>query len=289
MSEDGNASRTIKRTAAVLKAVGMIRRAPEGGARLTDIAESVGLTKSTTHRILNALVQVGLVDQDGDRGAFHLSVGVYALGAAAAHRFQLSDIAHPTLLRLAKQTGDTVYLLIRSGYESFCVERQEGEFPIKTLTLDVGPAGPLGLGAGNIAMLSALPDEEVAIAIEDSLASLSGYPDVSEQVLFDLVKAARKQGYSHVEDIFIPGMAGVGVPIMGLDGLPVAAISVAAITRRVQGDRKTNIAAWLLSEASKLEAQLTEVTGGLTEGGLRRLASTNRKSFGRQNISVSNK
>lgn len=276
MSQDGNASRTIERAAAVLKAVGMLRRGPAGGARLTDVAEAVGLTKSTTHRILNSLVQVGFVDQDGDRGTFHLALGIYALGAAAAHRFHLSDFAHPAMLRLAERTGDTVYLLVRTGLESVCVERQEGAFPIKTLTLDVGPAGPLGLGAGNIAMLAFLPEEDVGEAIEASASSLAHYPDVDATVLLDLVQTTRQQGYSYIEELFIPGMTGIGVPILGLDGRPVAALSVAAITNRMQGDRRANTAAWLIAEARDLEARLGEITGGLTEGGLRRLAAKRR-------------
>lgn len=267
---------TIERAAAVLKAVGMLRRGSEGGARLTDVAEATGLTKSTTHRILNALMKVGFVDQGGQRGAYQLALGVYALGAAAAHRFQLSDFAHPAMQRLAERTGDTVYLLVRTGLESVCVERQEGSFPIKTLTLDVGPAGPLGLGAGNIAMLAFLSDEEIKRAIEVSQSSLAHYPAVNAKLLYELVTATRRQGYACVEELFIPGMTGIGVPILGVDDKPVAALSVAAITSRLQGERRSNAASWLIAEAHELEARLGEITGGLTESGLRRLTATRR-------------
>jgi DNA-binding IclR family transcriptional regulator len=59
-------------------------------------------------------------------------------GAIAANRFGLRDVAHFSLARLTERTADTIYMSIRRDYESICIERFEGDYPIKTRTLDVG-------------------------------------------------------------------------------------------------------------------------------------------------------
>jgi DNA-binding IclR family transcriptional regulator len=65
------------------------------------------------------------------------------------------------MMRIAEATGDTVFLTQRSGLDSVCVDRQEGTFPIKTFTLEIGMRRPLGVGTGSLAILSGLSEEEV--------------------------------------------------------------------------------------------------------------------------------
>src|SRR5262249_36878415 len=131
------------------------------GLRLTDVVNATSLGKATVHRVLSGLVAHGLVDQDKATGRFFLSLKLIGWAMAAGDRFGLARLAAPALAPLPKRTEDTIYLSLRSGDEAICIERREGPFPIKTLTLRVGDRRPLGVGAGSLAMLAFLPDEEV--------------------------------------------------------------------------------------------------------------------------------
>ena len=82
-------------------------------------------------------------------------------GLTATPRFNLREICHPALARIADATGDTVFLTQRSGLDAVCLDRREGTFPIKTFTLEVGMRRPLGVGTGSLAILSALPEEDI--------------------------------------------------------------------------------------------------------------------------------
>ena len=66
-------------------------------------------------------------------------------------------------------------------------------------------------------------------------------------------------------------MYAVGVAIIGRDGSPVASLSVAAITSRMQDERRANIVTWLIAEAKALEAQIDSTTGGMSDKNIRRL------------------
>src|SRR5687768_5460412 len=107
-----DAIRSTERAPVVVRVVTL---AEPGGARLTDISSATGLQKTTTHRVLGTLVQLGWLEQDASTGTFHVGSELVALGGAAANRHGLLDAADPHLMRLAELTADTVYLSVRIG------------------------------------------------------------------------------------------------------------------------------------------------------------------------------
>ena len=241
------------------------------GRRLVDVAIETGLQKSTAHRILGTLIATGLVEQDPDSGLFHLGVRLFALGVAAANRYGLVELAGETMRRLAERTADTIYLSVRSGTEAVCVDRASGSYPIKTLTLHPGDRRPLGVGAGSLAMLTWLPDDEVRRIIDANTGALAAHVNFDPATLLQLVATSRRDGYAFNDRMVIPGMCAIGVPILGRGDRPVAALSVAAIETRMDTGRRTDIAGWLSDEAKLLTDRLAEATGGLTEASVRRL------------------
>ena len=82
------------------------------------------------------------------------------MGLAAARQFDIRGICRPVLQRLALRAGDTAYLIVRSSDEAVCIDLQEGPSPIRVVTLQVGSRRPLGVGAGGLAILAALPTAE---------------------------------------------------------------------------------------------------------------------------------
>lgn len=240
------------------------------GAKLADVAEATGLSRSTAHRFLGALVQVGLLEQDESSATYFLGMELAHFGAIATNRFGLRDVAYASLARLTERTADTIYMSIRRDYESICIERFEGDYPIKTLTLDVGDRRPLGVGAGSLALLAFQSDDFVsrAVAVNAEMIKARGF---TASDLFELVEETRRQGYAFNPGRVAPGMTALGVPIKGVNGEAVAAIGVGAITSRMPPERCATIAGWMLEEAREIEAKLTHLAGPLTQQAIKRL------------------
>ena len=238
--------KSIERAVCLLRAIAERNRE---GARLTQVARAAGLSKSTAHRILAALIDARLVEQNESTGLFYLGFEAVVIGAAGANRHHLIDMARPSMLRLAERSADTVYLTARIGFEAVCVAREEGSFPIKTLSVDVGTRRPLGVGGGNLAMLARLPDSDIerAIALHgDRIFEIWG---LDATTICSLVEATRRQQHAFVDGQFIPGMAAIGVAIEAADGLPFASLSIAAISNRMQGERRFDLVSLLQEEA----------------------------------------
>lgn len=250
--EDSAPVKSISRAAKVLRILAEIGGA--GGA-LGDIAKAAGFGKATAHRILSALNEEGFAYQDMATRRYHLGAGIGLLARRAAVN-EIGALAEPVLIRLAEQTEDTAYIQVREGLRSVCLGRQQGTFPIKTLSLDVGQSRPLGVGSGGLAILANLPPAEIDAVIEANARWLADYPAFSAGNLRGLVRQTRAQGYAFVEGLRIPGINAVAVPIFGAGGRPIASLSITAIAERIHGDRALWLAGLLREEARELSAAL---------------------------------
>lgn len=246
--EEASAVKTIDRAALVLRCLA------EGGAegsRLSDVAARSGLGKATVHRLLAALVQVGFVDRSEAGKLYRLGYALFALGTTA-RRFEVVELARPSLLRLAAETEDTVFLSLRDGDEALCADRSTGAYPIKTLTLNVGDRRPLGVGAGSLALLAFQDDAEVERVLAANAAARAAYPAFGPEELQRLIAQARRQGYAFNDGRIVGAMMALGVPVFGPDGRVAAALSIAAIRERMRAPRVRSLAALLQREAQAL-------------------------------------
>jgi DNA-binding IclR family transcriptional regulator len=241
------------------------------GARLADVSAATGLSRSTAHRLLTTLVGLGLVEQDRGSGCFFPGLVLLGLGAAAANRHNLAELAAPFTQRLAERTGDTVYLAVRSGAMAVCVDRIEGAFPIKILTWNVGDHRPMGVSASGLAILAALPDDEIARIVEANASRIEALTGHDRAAVLGLVEQTRRAGYALNAGYSAPGMAAVAVPIRGARGEPLASLCVAALASRLDAQRCATVVRWLTEEAEQLTLCLNEVTHGLSAPLIRRI------------------
>src|SRR5262245_31227085 len=221
--------------------------------RLTDIASAAGLDKATTLRLLDVLARARFVTRDPETKQYALGTELFVLGAAALARFDPRSTVRPSLLRLANAFEDTAILSVPSGAESICVDVQEGRFPIRANYLEVGSRRPLGVGAGSLALLAWMTDREVDAVMPMVAARLGRHPRITPRVLEKHVIDARKRGYALMLEVVVARMGGIAMPILGGDGRPVAAISIAALTDRISS-REDALAAALKREVAACES-----------------------------------
>lgn len=261
MEEREGPVRSVERAVRIVKALGA---SPLEGARLSDIAAATGLGKSTAHRIVSALAREGFLYQNLENRRYYLGYEVARL-AHASSSLVVAEAARPSLDRLAAESGDVVFVQIREGRESICLDRRVGNYPIKILTLNIGDRRPLGVGAGSLALLAWMPEEQRA----DYLATyepLEAYGGFTVETLSELIATSRENGFSVNEGRIVPGMVAVGVPVLDSRGHAIAALSIAAIRERLTGERREKLVALLKEEADVLWTRLKAKHAGAIDG-----------------------
>ncbi|WP_223517192.1 IclR family transcriptional regulator [Pseudomonas sp. GL-B-19] len=239
----------VSRLFAVLRSLG---DTVEGGERVTQLAQRIGLSQPTTHRLLRSLMDEGMVEQDVRSKRYRLSLDFFALAARAGNTGNLRELVRPSLLRLSASLGDSLFLLARSGFDAICLDRSEGPFPIRTFTGDIGGRVALGVGQGSLAILAFLPEEERDTVIRYNLPRLKDFHLYDEVFLRAEVKNVRSLGYAGRNTGVLQGMAGVAVPILDREGRAVAALSVATVSDRLGPDRLPTVVEMLKREASMI-------------------------------------
>lgn len=248
-------TQTIQRASMLVRLIASRSRT---GVRLADVVQHSGLQRPTAHRILKCLIEEGFLMQD-EAGHYLLGPLIFELGLAAAPQFNLVDICRPSLQRIADETGDTVFLSVRSGYDSVCLDRKEGGFPIKALTLEVGARRPLGVGAGGMSLLLLLP-ESAADEIVRANARRLGAFNLTVPMLQQMLQRSRELGYALNDAHVTAVVTTLGLPIVNRYGQPFASISMSAITSRMTPARQPELVALLREEIAKIEKALRDVT-----------------------------
>jgi DNA-binding IclR family transcriptional regulator len=243
----------VSRLFAVLRALG---ECPDGSERVTQLAQQVGLSQPTTHRLLRSLMEEGMVEQDVRSKRYRLSLEFFALAARAGQSGNLRDVVRPSLLRLSASLGDSLFLLARSGFDAVCLDRSEGPYPIRTFTGDIGGRVALGVGQGSLAILAFLPEEERETVIHYNLPRLRDFHLYDEVMLRSEIDTVRRSGYAARNTGVLEGMAGLAVPILDRDGRAVAALSVATISDRLNGDRMPTVVEMLKREAATISQKI---------------------------------
>jgi DNA-binding IclR family transcriptional regulator len=237
------------------------------GMRLTNAAEGAGLTPATAHRLLRMLVDEGMVEQETRTKHYRLSVAFFALAAQAGNPSNLRDVCRPVLLRLSAALGDTVFLLVRSGFDAVCLDRSEGPVPIRSFTGDIGGKVILGVGQGSMAILAHLPEAEREEVIRFNLPRLLHFGLFDEVFFRNEIERVRENGYAARGTGLLPGMAGVAVPILDRERRPLAAISIGTTVERLNAERLPTVVQVLRREAESLALQINPFDAALRRPG----------------------
>lgn len=156
---------------------------------------------------------------------------------------------------LAEVTQDTVYLSERSNLEAVCTNRALGDFPIQAIPLDIGIRRPLGVGAGGLAMLCAMPEAEAEAIIQANGHRYEKFASFTADFLRSAVSEGRARGYAFLDSVTTPGAASIGVAFPAND--PVAAIVVTAISGRLPIQRREEIVREMHRQVAKISAAMT--------------------------------
>jgi len=252
--ESTGGTQVVRRVGVLLR---LIAQAREEGMRLSELVDTTGLTKPTVHRLLKSLATEGLLDQDDSTGKWHLGPEMYVMGSASTTRFPIEEFAQPSLARLASATGESAFLSMRRGYETICLLREEGSFPIRSFVLMAGTRFPLGVGSAGLAILSHLDesDREDALAHLD-LSTGEWGAGQSLPAIRKTIADARINGWVVNPGRIVEGSWGMAAAIFDRSNRPMWALTITGIESRFQPERQKELGRLLLLEAHAVSRRL---------------------------------
>jgi DNA-binding IclR family transcriptional regulator len=234
-------AQSVGRAVEILRAVARCQRS---GATLSNIISVTELSRSTAFRLLRYLTEERLLEFDDRQRSYYLGPLAYELGLAARGQADLVAKWKDRIERLAAKTGLTAYLVARSDTEIVCLATAHGPSVVRAVTLVAGQRLPLGIGAGSLAILSSLPDDEVdsVIASHGPKLRMYGGGRLTPKILRQRVETTRTKGYALSQDSVAKGVLGIGVAIPRDGELTQLAVSLSLVATHLDAAEQTHIA-----------------------------------------------
>lgn len=236
-------AQSLRRALQLLRLLG---KHQETGLTLMQTIEQSGLERSTVHRLLSCLVEEGFAEREEVNKAYRLGIEAVQLGTAGMRHMPLLDRYRGLLKKLARISGDTVFFVVRQGDYCLCLHREEGHFPVRVFTTDVGEKRLLGIGAGGLALMATLDDEEIAAILQRHTLEYekAGFDRLR---MMQAVQNTRQQGFACISSTITEGVSGVGCALR-VSTNHWASISFGAITPRLPEARQQELGELLVHE-----------------------------------------
>jgi DNA-binding IclR family transcriptional regulator len=200
---------------------------------LQEIVNISGLPKTSAHRMLQSLEEMGFLSKDKE-GKYELGLIFLQFGHLVAERLDIRKIALPAMQRLKEEMGEAVNLVIRDGNEAIYIEKVDTAERVRVYT-QIGRRAPLYGGACPRILLAHLPNKQQVEYLDNiKLIPYAANTITDKQVLQRVLMECREKGYSVSHSELENYSSAVGAPIFDHTGNIAAGISVVGPEARFQ-------------------------------------------------------
>lgn len=234
---------------------------------MTQIADEIGINKSTVHRLLGTLEKRRFVQRDPATGAYELSIRLLQMAYLTLEHNDLRQLTTPFVRRLCDQYRENVDISVLDEADVVFVNHLEGPQRVKVAAA-TGQRLPAFATASGRAILAYLPAEVVQRILALGMPRYTPHtPVLAEQVLDDLC-LIREQGFAVSEQEYEEGIDAVAAPILDGNNRPFGAVAIVGPAYRLTCERMLEIGPSLAQMGKEIAQELAIAghTTGYPEG-----------------------
>lgn len=206
------------------------------GAGVTEVADHLGIAKSTVHDHLTALIEHNFLIKEGS--TYRVGLKCFYYGMQAKKRRKFVEVAKPNLEQIADQTGEIVWLMVEEHGEGVYLEKAKGEQAVQPYA-ELGKRVPMHNIASGKAILAHLSEDRVEeIVRENPIENPTENTIANLDALFEELAEVRERGYAINDGEALQGFRAVASPILE-NGAPLGSIVVSGPENRFRGERFT--------------------------------------------------
>jgi len=203
---------------------------PELG--LSELARRSGVDKAAVHRMLGAMAETGLVEQQADSRLYRLGAGVLRLARVREAAFPISSIVQPILDTLSAETGETAHASLISGRTLANIATCESKKGSR-VSLIAGEVLPYHSTASGLAVLAFGGDALRKRVLSSSLEAKTRFTVTEVSELSGRVDVTQGRGFSESDQTNEEDVHGIAAPVFDRTGMACGAVSVSTPSHRM--------------------------------------------------------
>jgi DNA-binding IclR family transcriptional regulator len=209
----------------------------EGEIGVAELARRLGLPKNNVFRLLATMEELSFIEQSRASGRYRLGLACHELGESYKRARPLIERARAVLDRLLEETGETVHLAVRDGFE---VVHLEARAPVREITIAVrtGRRAPIHCTALGKVLLGCSP-ERVWRDFDEQVVKRGKLPQRTKRTIdnptkfFEHLRTVAGVGYALDLGELEDGLGCAAAPVHDANGELVGALSVSAPLFRI--------------------------------------------------------
>lgn len=242
----------------LVRALSIVNRiaAADEGVTLTELAQQVGLSSSTAHRLLTTLEQERYVHYDAERRVWSVGVQAFVAGNAFLKTRSLVGAARPHMRALMEESEETVNLAVEDEAEAIYLSQVECRQMMRAFARPGGRV-PLHCSSVGKALLSAMPDAKLSKVLHrHGLARVTIKTINTAATLRADLERSRERGYAIDDEEHAVGLRCVASVIFNENADAVAAVSLSGPMARIPDERVPLLGQLVRDKADAITGQL---------------------------------
>jgi len=223
---------------------------------MTQIAEQVGIHKSTVHRLLATLENKRFVQRDQDTGIYRLGIRILQMAYVTLEHNDLRQLSTPFMRHLCEQYEENIHLAVLDDIDVIFVNIFEGSRRVK-LAAAIGQRLPAFATASGKAILGFMPEGKVQRILDRGMLQYTPYTLHTKDVILGDLKTVKELGFAVSEQEYEEQINAVAAPIFDLEDQPIASIAVAGPAYRLTRERMIEIGPVIVTTAREITREIT--------------------------------
>jgi len=219
---------------------------------IRSVGDKLGLAYSTANRLVSELRSSGYLEPANERGTYRLGLKLFSLGCQVDSVASLNLAAVPVLRQLSTDIGESTNIAMWEAGSVVYVNRVEPPHSLRTV-VRLGEEAPLHCSAVGKVTLAFLPyAERLSLINSLTLTSFTSHTIVGRPSLIEELEQIRFLGYAINDEEHYEGVRGVGAPVLTDHGFPIASVSVAGPTSRIDTLALQKLSAMVIEAAHQI-------------------------------------
>ncbi|WP_163538094.1 IclR family transcriptional regulator [Gracilibacillus sp. YIM 98692] len=228
---------SVKNALKMLKSFSM----DEPKKSITDLATSLGLSKSTVSRTMATLASEGFVYKDPQTRKYRLGLSILSLSGIVNTNMDIHRESQPVLYKLVEKLDETAHISVLDNLDNIYLHKVECNHPVRVLT-HIGKRNPPFCTSSGKVLLAHADPEIVNQVIEKGLKRFTKYTITNSDSLLHELKQIKENGYAFSMEEFNEGVNSVAAPVFDYRGKVIAAITIVGPKQRVSSHKIQKLA-----------------------------------------------
>lgn len=229
----------------------------ESPPNLTEISVVEDLDKATAMRLLHTLEKFRLLKRDNVSRRYSIGTGIWQ--TLKSYQSDLKSVADQQLRDLSKLTGESVSLVVESGFERVVLLVIEATHELRVVPT-LNSVVPIYVGASGKVLMAFMPETQRDRIIESTgLKPFNQHALIDRKSFLKLLQTVRDNGYATSIGDVTMGAAAIAAPVLDELGAVHSVVSLRGPVARMGADRLAVLAPLVIETANRIAQEMFNV------------------------------